>query len=400
MRKTRTGFTLIEIAIVLMIVGLLLAGGVRFLAGILSATQKHDTEMRANLVKQALSHFVASYGRLPCPAPNVAPSSSQYGLEDATPYCGSTVVATAPSNAMARGIVPWYTLGINHDQVTDGYGHFFSYNVAIAATALNPSTVSTMRGTMTLHFATPPSLGLPPVGNQINSCMNISAPPAGGDDGNGCNLRAVVVLISHGQNGLGAYIADSNVQSALVMPAPTSPPEVANTDNDVRFVAGEPSASPASYFDDLVYAWSPDDFLAPLADQHVIKSPVGVTNDALSAAQLAVTNAIVANATNTGFPPTTSATVPADAATLAAAPYSYTLPKDGWGNALVYQRQPGMSDACGHPAGTQLVKLTSLGIDGVTGVNPATNKNDDITLYVTSDPIQSQLNNRFFYNCP
>ena len=91
------GFSLLEMAIVLLIVGLLLGG---LLAPL--STQVQNSRMKSTNdilagVNDALIGFAVSYGRLPCP------DTDNDGLEQ-TPPC--------PTGANAEGNVPWATLGV------------------------------------------------------------------------------------------------------------------------------------------------------------------------------------------------------------------------------------------------------------------------------------------------
>jgi len=375
--RRATGFTLLEIAVVLVIVGLITAGIAAMLTTFLKTTRAKVAAENATVVNQALQRFVERYGRLPCPAvPTLAPGAANYGVED---VAGCTTVLVG-ATGMARGVVPWVTLGLPADQVQDGYFRMFTYHVTIAATQTTAANVSAMRGNMTIHTATAIALGLAPTGNQINSCMNTTVPPPGGDDGNGCNMRAVVVLVSHGENGFGAFTSTGGQ-----LPAPTDAGEVENTDADVNFVRGEQTATG---FDDVVFAWSPDDLLDPLARQGSIRSAAAISNDALRNAALAISNSIVNSAT----PAATNATIPAGP-TPVVAPW----PSDGWGNVLVYSTAFSGAVICSAavPAGATAFTLSSTGVDGAAGANPATNRNDDLIFNVPADQIRSQIATRY-----
>lgn len=91
-----SGFTLVELAIVLVIIGLVLSAFLTPLATQLA--QARNTEARKDLseIKEALLGFAVINGRLPCPDTN------NDGLEDACP--NTNVTATTGGN------VPWSTL--------------------------------------------------------------------------------------------------------------------------------------------------------------------------------------------------------------------------------------------------------------------------------------------------
>lgn len=375
----------------MLIAGLLAVVGLSMFSGILQRTKVAATRANADMVKQALTRFVGTYNRLPCPAvPTLPLSNSSAGLEDSSASCGSTVVAAAPT--IARGVVPWRALGLQFEQVQDSYARMYTYVVTITATQTTSPTVAAMRGNMTLHSGAPPVLGLNapayPTGNQINSCMNTTAPPAGGDDGNGCNYLAVAVLISHGANGLGAYVIALNAASRMDLP--TSAAEVANTDDDTAFVNAEPSISSTTFFDDLVYAWAPSDFLDPMTQQGALQSATAKTYDRLRTLAAAISNYAANNKTGTPNKYRIRPTL---------ADYPSLSQNDGWGNAITYSTDFGACAASGCdicdttqiPLNVTAFTLKSRGLDQVDGTNPATGKNDDISIAVNVEDIAKTI---------
>lgn len=259
-RLLPAGFTLVEIAVVLLIVGFLTVAGVRLLSSTQEGLRARQTRQNMDSVKAALQAYMVRAGRLPCPAVETnTPSDATYGIE-ATPTAGAcpgtTVLSVAP-DAASRGVVPWKTLGMTTETAFDGWGRQLTYAVTNTATNLTIATLSGLRGSLTLHTMAPISLGLPATGNQINACSTTA-----GD--NSCNGAAAVILVAFGQNGFGAY----NV-TGVRSPLPTSASEVENTDADRNFVLAEPSST----FDDIVVPLSPGDLLAPLYLQGLVRSP-------------------------------------------------------------------------------------------------------------------------------
>src|SRR5271169_3145800 len=99
--KSRShGFTLVEIAMVLLIVALLLGGLVPTLSSQIEQRQISETSKQLDEIQQALIGYAVTYGRLPCPA---APNTT--GVEN--PLGGGT--CTNPYN----GFVPAATLGLS-----------------------------------------------------------------------------------------------------------------------------------------------------------------------------------------------------------------------------------------------------------------------------------------------
>lgn len=258
-----TGFSLLEIAVVLVIVSLLIAAGVGMTTAVLDGARIRTTRQNLESVKLALQAFISRNGRLPCPAvENLPRSDENFGIEATTAgTCTGTTdlpgLAGPPAiDSAKRGVLPWKSLGLNSDASTDGWGNQFTYLVTTTATSKTFDTVSGMRGSLYVHSASPVVVGLPPTGNQVNAC-SISA------NDNVCNKAAVVVVISHGRNGQGGYTT-----AGLRLPLPSGASEIENT-NDDRFVV---NAEPGPDFDDLMMPLAPDDFIGPLAIQGAVKS--------------------------------------------------------------------------------------------------------------------------------
>lgn len=255
-RRSQAGFTLIEIAVVLLIVGFITVAGVRLLSSTQEGLRARLTRQNMEAVKAALQAYMVRAGRLPCPAVETnTTTDSTYGLEAPTP--GTCTGTTGLDSVAYRGVVPWKTLGMTTETAFDGWGRQITYAVTNTATNLTTATLSGLRGSLTLHTTAPISLGLPATGNQINACSTTA-------DDNVCNAAAAVMLVSFGQNGFGAYNV-TGVQS----PLPTSSAEVENTDADRNFVLAEPSST----FDDIVVPMSPGELLAPLYLQGMVRSP-------------------------------------------------------------------------------------------------------------------------------
>ncbi|MBY0430539.1 MAG: type II secretion system GspH family protein [Rhodospirillales bacterium] len=111
------GFTLIEMAIVLSIVGLLMSMGLRATSGFMENDRRKQTIARLDMIEQALALYVAQNGRLPCPA-----DANVGGTE--APVGGGVC-----SNAQIRGIVPWVTLNLPETAGLDGWGRRITYRV-------------------------------------------------------------------------------------------------------------------------------------------------------------------------------------------------------------------------------------------------------------------------------
>ncbi|OIQ78566.1 hypothetical protein GALL_397270 [mine drainage metagenome] len=110
------GFTMVEMAVVLVIVGLMLGASVLPLS--VQADLRDYAETRRNMeeIKEALVGYALSHGHFPCPAKSLAD-----GTEDRT--------GAACTGGKRVGYLPWAELGVGK---LDGWGHLFRYSVTLA----------------------------------------------------------------------------------------------------------------------------------------------------------------------------------------------------------------------------------------------------------------------------
>lgn len=114
------GFTLVEMAVVLVIVGLMLGGLLLPLSAQIDQRNYSDTQKSLSEIKEALIGYALSHGYFPCPA-----KSATDGREDRTGF-----TCTDPGTGPKRiGHLPWAALGISK---LDGWGHQFRYSVTLA----------------------------------------------------------------------------------------------------------------------------------------------------------------------------------------------------------------------------------------------------------------------------
>ncbi len=128
--SARRGFTLIEIAIVLVVIGLLLSGGLLAVSPIVQSAQTNETKQKMITVENALLAYMIANSCLPCPAQTgLATGAAGSGLNrnGTATYtgCNTTVVCTGGG----VGTLPWITLGLSESAATDAWGRRFRYAV-------------------------------------------------------------------------------------------------------------------------------------------------------------------------------------------------------------------------------------------------------------------------------
>jgi type II secretory pathway pseudopilin PulG len=327
-------------AIVLVIAGLLISAAITIGSAQISSSRISATKERQTAIKNALTAFILRNNRVPCPAvPTWSELDAGYGIEAANLGACTGVPA---SGGVSVGIIPWKSLGLNNDGANDGYNNRFTYAVTTSQTNLTSRTISGMRGAIAIHSATPASAA-----NQTNNCTPI------GWTYNPC--QAVVVILSHGELGRGAYRPNGG---RIDMPDAGNVDELENTNSDSVFIDREYG----SVFNDLLLALDPEDLLLPLISSGAIKSyRAQVENDFRIISGMAASIAVAGR--NPPNPPGgRSYTLPSSLAAMNL-PAVNTI--DPWGQSYIYARVT--SSIENSTANAVAFTITSYGPDNILG---------------------------------
>lgn len=209
-KRNMGGFTLIEMAIVIVLIGLML-GGVVMTIGV-QQRQQHvrDAERQLDEIKLALIGYAASRPgkpHLPCPAISVV--NGNEGPRNGAGQC-----------TVAEGALPWVTLGVGE---LDPWGSRYRYRVAAAYGNSNGFMLGSLR--------------------DIEVCRTAAC---ASNDQIAINVPAVV--ITHGANKRGAFLPTGGTA-----PVSGNASEAENSNQNTRFVSG----AVADDYDDLVMWLSP-----------------------------------------------------------------------------------------------------------------------------------------------
>jgi prepilin-type N-terminal cleavage/methylation domain-containing protein len=137
------GFTIVEIAVTLVIVGLLLAGSLGPLSTRVEQAQRQKTMELLEEAKEALLGFAAIHGYLPCPTTEKDPNNPNYGL---------AATSCPPASLANDAILPWATLGVSptdawarpRTQTSDPWASYWRYRVdGNFADPISPITLCT-----------------------------------------------------------------------------------------------------------------------------------------------------------------------------------------------------------------------------------------------------------------
>jgi len=228
-RRASRGFTLMEIVVVLLILGFVLAMAAAITRGVVASQKRSLTTTRLAGVDAALGQFALQQRRLPCPTDGTkASSDNNAGVE------GNRTAAGCNGNQQ-DGVVPWRALGLSETDATDGWDRRITYR-------LDPTLAAD--GGMDMTWCDPAGtepMGVPPRACTTGACTSTAlascTPPFAFLRGRGLTVKTVAgavvmdpapapsaatptgaayVLVSHGESGGGAYLNSGTLAASTV----------------------------------------------------------------------------------------------------------------------------------------------------------------------------------------
>jgi len=257
MKMNNKGFTLLELALVMIIMGVMYAAVFSAFAHYQNIKKIETTEKTMKLLRGAFTEYAARTKHYPCPARRDLPTTdTNYGVADCTPT-GLGLVradtgrdvgedpppATPDNETILIGAIPFKTMEpellsnkLRPQDVIDVWGNKYGY--AVTELLVFTSTYNDAWGA---------------IGVEDEYSESIISP----------ENTAHLVIYSHGPNGKGAYTADgidTNPCTFITLPpSPTPPPgpvmldELENCDDDDGdFLSGLQNDSDISHYDDIL----------------------------------------------------------------------------------------------------------------------------------------------------
>jgi|GEM_PF-705360 prepilin-type N-terminal cleavage/methylation domain-containing protein len=230
-----SGFTLVEMAVVLVVMGLVMLTVFPALIAVRSANQQALTQSNLHSLMLATAAYVQANGCLPCPA-TPGGTGTSFGMVGTTnnAACGTCSAPSGAINATApqEGIPPFVSLGVPPSTAHDGWGHWITMRVdpaltsqtitppsaqcqcsdfanAVLPTGCSPNPIGTIT-TPTCQTLNSSQKGLCQLNLPKVNRIGVTTPGAG-------TQQAAVIFVSHGSTGYGSYIADHK-RSGYLLP--------------------------------------------------------------------------------------------------------------------------------------------------------------------------------------
>ena len=225
------GFTLIELAVVLVVVGILLGSFIGTLTSRIDVTKKNDTVNELEEIKQSMMAYAFVNGYLPCPdcsAVAGACTAALVGDGMADHDAGNNRCVLDETS----GNVPWVTLGLGRG---DPWGNHYRYAVQnVYADSDTAFSLNSIAGTASIKE---PDYVADVTGATQHSLAD----------------NVVAIILSHGSNGYGA-INEENIANPAIPAANLD--ELENTDDDGDYYLRPETSAETTIagkeFDDIV----------------------------------------------------------------------------------------------------------------------------------------------------
>ena len=200
-RRTR-GFTLLEMSIVLLVLSVFLGGALARIAQETRMRKQHELSVKLEAIERALVAIGIANRRLPCPADGSAPlDSPDFGGEtgpEGACTSGSPAGTFSDGANTVSGVVPVRAIGLPDEYMFDSWGGRFTYVVDKRITTV---------GSFDLYW--PDGWPIEGVRDETTRIGDIEVVDHFVEGGvNTVTIwteHAVAAIVSHGENGHGAF---------------------------------------------------------------------------------------------------------------------------------------------------------------------------------------------------
>lgn len=237
----QSGLTLIELSIVMVISGILLAGAIRAYTIYEVRVKAERMNVLMTTLDQTIAAYYAAEGRFPCPAPvDSASAGNNYDSESCAAGSALNVAGTGGGRVLI-GKIPAATLGLSNEYMRDIYGSYLTYAVTETSTVNGGS----IQGRIEVKDEDIDRVAGSPTFGQV---VELEA-----------HTNITYLVLSSGPTRVGAFM--HNGAQAIACSGTSKDRE--NCDNDSVFVSSLTSdggtTDSASYYDDRIVFKKDDD---------------------------------------------------------------------------------------------------------------------------------------------
>lgn len=211
----KQGFSLAEMSVVMVIVGFIASSAISVAIRSDYSTKRDETESKMLHIEEALAGYLSTNHRLPCPADGtLAITDANFGIELSS---GSPPVCTKNFHVdnVWGGVVPIKTLQLPDDFMFDGWGRRMDYVVDYRFTISENSTGATCDGS---------GSGSDICFRDIAATSSSTIITVKNQAGETRASNAIYVLLSHGENGHGAFPKTGSATSSRINGFPSGNP--------------------------------------------------------------------------------------------------------------------------------------------------------------------------------
>lgn len=188
--SSQSGFSLLEISLVLIILGIVGGVSLHTLSAHLTHAAYAKTREHQDYALHAIAAFVERHHRFPCPA-DPKTIGENYGLEPRERKC---------PGSQAEGILPFRTLGMGEKFAKDGFNHWITYVVdSNLADKDHEAHIETVTGKQII------------LQNEYHQLVLVDPAPR-------TQNFIAFLLISHGKSGIGAFVGGTRLFSSTASP--------------------------------------------------------------------------------------------------------------------------------------------------------------------------------------
>jgi type II secretory pathway pseudopilin PulG len=237
--KKEEGFALVEVAIALIVMGVVLGVGLPSFLHYLQWQKIRETKEKQEKILYSVASFVLQNGFLPLPA-DPYEKGEDFGISRHSVHHSSNL----------RGIVPFKTLGLPEDYARDGFRRYFTYiGGTVGKEGVDLSNQASFCQTSSPYLMEVDERR--PDGRVSKRSQELAS-----------QNPIVLILISHGESGHGAYYGIEGSIKQISKLDQAGPDKRQNASLSLKIISRAPSRKTQDFFDDMLVWATRDNLMA------------------------------------------------------------------------------------------------------------------------------------------